>query len=425
MIIKKSGKLSSEDSKTFKVETFEIPVTASSLEISFDYSPRNVFSLENHLNLLIYDSLGRFMGRHDRGTKKFVISLNPSPCALRALPLPGKWKAVLEAHSVLSNVNYVIEIKISGNETYEWRKGELHCHSNHSDGTMTVKELSDYFKRKDVDFFFLTDHTNTSGWRELTEVTGSVGFPGEELNTFSGHGLVLGSNKFIDWKDENFNPLPAEFIQKAVHESQGVFGVAHPFILGDPICTGCEWHYSESPFSFDFVEIWSRLIEEYSLINNRSIFQWINAVRRGTRVTGVAGSDLHNISDEKQLVLRTYVKARRLTLDEVLYSIKKGAVYIDCGALKELKVNGKGVGDIVIYQDGDLEVELSIDFPLKTQALLITKRETIAVDNPTNAKIKISEEIIEGKDFLIVWIKDIQEHTITVTNPIHIVREDA
>jgi len=110
MNINLEGQLLPKDSKTVKWEKFEVPKDVSNVKIRFDYTP-HVAEFENHINLLIYDSMDQFMGRYDRGYENFVVGLNASPAAKRLLPLPGTWKLALENHQLFSDIKYHIEIE--------------------------------------------------------------------------------------------------------------------------------------------------------------------------------------------------------------------------------------------------------------------------------------------------------------------------
>gem|GEM_PF-812136 len=419
------GKLDVSHSKGFRVEELTVPTFAGEVEIRFDYSPRAIAGLNNHLNLLVYDSLGNFVGRYDRGTERFVISAqNASPCAMQILPLPGRWRLLLEAHALSGEVTYRIEAVFRGSENYSWKRGELHTHSVHSDGVMTVTELSDYLHELGVDFFFLTDHSNVAGWRDLPNTKGAVGFPGEELNTYHGHGLILGAKGFVDWKSWSLSPIPSREIHEYVRKSGGLFGVAHPFMPGDPICVGCEWKHKEGPFAFDFVEIWSQLPDEFSLLNQRTVYLWIESLRTGGRVTGVAGSDLHKPTPVDQYALRTEVRVRRLSLFEVLYAIKKGMVRVNSDVLKSFKVNGKEPGEIVCWKGKGPLITIVTEQRKDCRLGIVTQKDVLDLGEVSEAEIRIPSDSLEKNDFVLVWIKNSKDQTLAATNPVVLKREE-
>ena len=410
-------------SKTVKVEGFYVPNETSELTIRFDYAPKSSAKVENHLDLLIYDSMNRFMGRFDSSFTEIRVGSSPSRGARKVLPLPGSWKAVLEAHGIFGKVNYRIEIETEGSEKYSWKVGELHSHSIHSDGVFKVSELADYFKELGFDFFFLTDHSNISGWEELKDIKGIAAFPGQEINTLHGHMLVLGCRNFVDWKDESMEGMEPSEIRRFVRFGEGIIGVAHPFIMGDPLCFSCEWKYTPNPFELDFVEVWTYLLRMYEFVNERLIYEWIKYLRSGRKVTGTVGGDFHRAEEDYLYALRTVVGVRELTLDEVLYAIKSGKVYLSRGGRIDFEISGHTLGDLIEH-DGEDKLMLKIginDITENYEVFLLMRNDTISFGR--NQK-EIEHEIVSptDEDFALVWVKDEKNRTLILTNPIYLRR---
>ncbi len=85
---------------------------------------------------------------------------------------------------------------------------DLHVHSNHSDGTYSVKELIAYGKEKGLKAIALTDHDTVSGVKEALyegEKQGVIVIPGIEISCGNGNSEIhmLGLN--IDHKSSVFN----------------------------------------------------------------------------------------------------------------------------------------------------------------------------------------------------------------------------
>lgn len=65
-------------------------------------------------------------------------------------------------------------------------RADLHMHSVHSDGTLTIKKLLDYAKSKHLDIIAITDHDSTEGVMEAIEYGKEINIkviPGMELST--------------------------------------------------------------------------------------------------------------------------------------------------------------------------------------------------------------------------------------------------
>lgn len=410
------GKIELCESKTVKRIIFDVPTSANKLIVRFEYSPTSIGPLQNHVNLLFYDSLGRFMGRCDRGTKDFIVGLDASVAAVRGKPLPGKWTVFFENHYLFSDVHYRLEIVAEGNEEFHTFKGELHTHSRHSDGSLGVEELSTFLKKKGFDFFFLTDHSNVSGWRELGSVSGAVGFPGQELNTFKGHALVLGASTFVDWKNEEGQEKDFSMIVCEVHRQGALVGVAHPFAMGDPVCVGCKWTYAYDPFSLDFVEVWNADLSRVEL-NYEAIGNWLKVVRNGKRITATAGRDLHK-RDESDW-MSNYVSARGMELSEILWAIKSGRVYLSSVGEIKIDVSGKGVGETVFHGGS---VVLGVENLPRLSLLVVRKREVQQFEVCGSFEKKIDVE--EPEDVLILLGFDSKGRPALIVNPILLIRGD-
>jgi len=84
-----------------------------------------------------------------------------------------------------------------------WYRGDLHAHSEHSDGANTVDEIIDYVRRVGLDYFALTDHNTIAHWDDLARLNvdgGPLLIPGEEITMYGGHANVWALDDWIDWR---------------------------------------------------------------------------------------------------------------------------------------------------------------------------------------------------------------------------------
>jgi len=416
MNINLEGQLLPKDSKTVKWEKFEVPKDVSNVKIRFDYTP-HVAEFENHINLLIYDSMDQFMGRYDRGYENFVVGLNASPAAKRLLPLPGTWKLALENHQLFSDIKYHIEIEFQEDDNliYNWHIGELHTHSIHSDGKLTVKELNDLMRSNNFDFFFLTDHSNNTGWQDFSTL-GKEGIilPGEELNTFKGHILILGNHNFIDWKDMTGQAKPLQSIQNEVRISGGLMGIAHPFWIGDPICVGCAWGYAETPFDFDFVEIWNGDNGQKSIepLNVRALYGWLSALRQGKKIVATSGRDFHDKSGFNWW-MKSHFLLRTVELPEILYAIKNGFLYM---SHEQLTGEFDPVPGTEVNNKNQI-FKFQLSGYTSGYSFVITKKNVINLGEVKSGEVNLKN--LEENDFAVFIMIDKSGTPLIVTNPIY------
>jgi hypothetical protein len=106
-----------------------------------------------------------------------------------------------------------------------WLAGDLHTHTVHSDGGMTVPELARFAVGRGLDFLAITDHNTVSHHRELPAAGAAHGIalvPGQEVTTETGHANALGS---IGWVD--FRERPDAWLETTERDG-GLLSVNHP-----------------------------------------------------------------------------------------------------------------------------------------------------------------------------------------------------
>jgi hypothetical protein len=111
---------------------------------------------------------------------------------------------------------------------FRWLAGDLHAHTVHSDGALTVAELASLAASNGLDFLAVTDHNTVSHHRELVS-SGIVLIPGQELTTDRGHANVFGDVSWVDFR------APADDWLSTVDAGGGLLSVNHP-LGGD-----CAW----------------------------------------------------------------------------------------------------------------------------------------------------------------------------------------
>ncbi len=111
-----------------------------------------------------------------------------------------------------------------------WLAGDLHAHTVHSDGVMTVPELAAFAVRRGLDFLAITDHNTVSHHRELPAASAAAGItllPGQEITVPGGHAGALGDVGWIDFRDG------ADAWLETTERAGGLLSVNHP--LAGPV----------------------------------------------------------------------------------------------------------------------------------------------------------------------------------------------
>ncbi|WP_308249891.1 CehA/McbA family metallohydrolase [Sphaerisporangium fuscum] len=115
-----------------------------------------------------------------------------------------------------------------------WQSGELHAHTVHSDGTLTVPELAALARAQGLDFLAVTDHNTVSHHAELPGAAARAGItlvPGQEVTTDLGHANAFGDIGWIDFRE------PADAWAPVAGGRGGLLSLNHP--LG----ADCAWRH--------------------------------------------------------------------------------------------------------------------------------------------------------------------------------------
>jgi len=186
------------------------------------------------------------------GGARRSYSIAPHAATPGYLPGPlesGEWYVVLGLHRIPpGGVGY--EVRVSIGVTVEvpsttqpvpverpprrdlpappgmrWLACDLHSHTVHSDGTLTVPQLAARAAARGLDVLAVTDHNTISHHAELAEASARYGvllLPGQEVTTDTGHANAFGSIGWVDFRE------PASSWQAAASRDGGLLSINHP-----------------------------------------------------------------------------------------------------------------------------------------------------------------------------------------------------
>lgn len=270
-----------------------------------------------------------------------------------------------------------------------YRPFEMHTHTLHSDGRFTLDQLTAAAKAYGYEGIALTDHNTMSGFDGLTEVPVVNGIPvirGIEWTTFFGHILVLYPERFVDWRRAEPDTIDCYF--REIRAADGVIGIAHPFEVGSPLCTGCHFDYNVRDWNLvDYIEVWSKENPTRRFETPLALAMWTDLLNRGYRIAVTEGRDWHWEKEKK------HAAATWLGLEDGIVSpktvraaIRGGRTYLSCGPRMDLTVRQDGgtftMGDTL--RPGPFRFELTLDRTDRQQAWAefgIIPRELRAVMN--------------------------------------------
>lgn len=195
-----------------------------------------------------------------------------------------------------------------------WLAGDLHAHTVHSDGAMSVAELASLAVTRGLDFVAVTDHNTVSHHASLPLASARYGvtlLPGQEVTTARGHAGVLGDTGWIDFRS------PADSWLAAAERGGGLMSVNHPF-AGD-----VSWLHPMTRRP-PLLEVWHWSWLDPSWTTPLSWWQaWDPAA------IPVGGSDWHRPGSDAPLgTPTTWVESADSSTDAIIEALRAGRVAI-------------------------------------------------------------------------------------------------
>jgi hypothetical protein len=165
--------------------------------------------------------------------------------------------------------------------------GDIHTHTNASDGVFTPEELAVHARRQDLDFLAITNHNQMISPIVLNEISGITLIPGVEWTHYQGHANFLGVNQ----------PYDEPFFTNTEEEMKARFHSAHKrgalIVINHPCDDSCGFQFGLEDLPFDCLEIWNGPMRESNL---RAVHLWQTLLESGKRIPVVGGSDYHRDS---------------------------------------------------------------------------------------------------------------------------------
>ena len=212
-----------------------------------------------------------------------------------------------------------------------WLAGDLHAHTVHSDGVMSVAELAVHAVDRGLDFVAVSDHNTVSQHACLGPLSARYGvtlLPGQEVTTTQGHAGVLGDTGWIDFRE------PAAAWLTAAESAGGLMSVNHPF-------GGAASWLHPMPRRPPLLEVWHWSWLDLTWTTPLS---WWQAWDPGAIPVG--GSDWHRPGSDAPLgTPTTWVLAADPGVDGILAGLRAGRVAIS--ATRDGPVLLRDSGDLV------------------------------------------------------------------------------
>lgn len=305
------------------------------------------------LDLGLLDPAG-FRGWSGGARRRFVVtSEGATPGYVPGPVEPGVWHVLIGLHRVApEGAPYTVRVgfepgplderpvpsalptprpprSIEGTDGRRWWPGDLHAHTEHSDGEQSVLEVAHLAASRGLAFLAVTDHNTVSHHAHLPAAARSSGvtlLPGEEVTTDRGHANAIGTPDWVDFR------APVETWWTAAEAGGGVLTVNHP-LAGD-----CAWRLAEPPAGA-LVEAWHGLA---AFLTDHAL-DWTGE-RDGIPI---GGSDYHRSSDPvRPGQPTTWLEAHEPT----------PAGFVEALRARRVAVSREPTGPVLVARDGEVVV---------------------------------------------------------------------
>lgn len=392
---------------------FQVPDNVRSVSISYTYSKEN----ENVIDLGLEDEKGQFLGWSGGSRSKIHVSeYSATPGYFMEKVHPGEWNILIGAYHVQNDgveVRYEVTFEEEG---YSWLYGDLHMHSDASDGQYDIPTLTKMAKEIGLDFISVTNHNNYSENFSLPKVSGLTLIPGVEWTHYCGHMNFFGIRQPFSG---SFIANDLEQMERIVREAKAngaVISVNHPK------CPFCPYLW-ENDTDFQMIEVWNGPMRK---ANTDAIDWWTGFLKQGRRIPAVGGSDYHRPNDPAELGKPiTAVYAKSPSEEDIMDAIKNGHSYImaDMNGVKlSLDCEGRSFGDQIPKATEYQFCAEAVDMPENAVLKLIDSNGTIQEIEGRDSKAIIKTRITaEGFLYLLVVQRQAgnEEKVLAVSNPVY------
>lgn len=315
---------------------------------------------------------------------------------------------------------------------------EFHSHTNHSDAKFTVSELHLAADNFGYDGLILTDHNSFSGFQELSRLAKESGLTvlsGIEWTTYFGHMLVIGADEIIDWREATPDTID-HWISK-IKSVNGLIGIAHPFDIGSPICTGCHWDFNVQDWSqVDFIEIFNGTSAHQKPESKAAYEMWSSLLDDGERISCSAGRDWHYFEGDDQNPAFNYLEmSGELSPGAIKNAINQGNYYVSLAPKMVWKLKQGNetydIGDLIdkgkyesqiTITDTDIEFmkqfKCEIDHYVIIHNGKIIYQDQLLLNQTENIQLDLAPGYVRLE--VIGFFKDSPDSKIILSNPIYI-----
>jgi len=401
-------KIPKEAEGTYFSIPFPVPANLERITVSYQYE-------SGVIDLGLMGAQENFLGWSGGARSSVWVDPHSATPGYCMVPItPGEWQILVGAYKIPPNgveVRYTIEYHP---QAPRWLKGDLHMHSDASDGQHNIPTLAKIAGRKNLDFIAVANHNNYNENFNLPKISGLTLIPAVEWTHYKGHmnfyGVAAPFNNFIANNEEEMLAL----VNRA-KEKGALISVCHPMDKG----CGYLWQNRDI---FDMVEVWNGPMRP---TNVNGIKWWHELLLEGKKIPLIGGSDYHRgLFPIIMAHPTTHVYAKSPCTSDILNALKNGHAYVTSspnGINIDLKSGEAMMGDTVPWRTG-LTLDVSTQkLGVGMKVRLVTSEGII---NLQNGQQQV-QALPSWKFAYIVIVRKILnfERIAAISNPIYIIHK--
>jgi len=257
---------------------------------------------------------GRMRGWTGAERAHITIEVDAATPGYDADTLSGRWDVVLGIVKLGENCTVEVSVRVVAKKP-RWFVGDIHSHTEHSDGGVTVLDAIQRARASRLDFVALTDHNTVSQNFIRPDDPNILVMPAMELTSYYGHTNFLGVHRPVaDWRCTS----PADVADKMAEAraNGATIVINHPFQRS----AGGKWQ-SGYDVAFDAIEIWNG---PWSPLNEDALAFWQERLVAGHITPATGGSDFHLKNRRRHGRPANRVFADGRSIADILAAIRDG-----------------------------------------------------------------------------------------------------
>lgn len=419
MSLKIVHKITKDRERTYYTIPFNVEQNVEKITVSYSYQHGAKGLLgdlhpTNTVDIGLMDQDGKFLGWSGSSRSEISVGEYSSTKGYLSQPIKaGEWKIIIGAYHIVDEgveVTYNIEFK---KKQPEWLFGDLHIHSDASDGKYDAFTLARLAKKKKLDFIALANHNNFSENFCLPRENDLTFIPAVEWTHYNGHINLFGVNEPFKNSFIANDEAQAEAVIQNARERGALISVNHPK------CSLCPYLWKNE--NFDTVEIWNGPMTARNL---RAIEYWTSLLKQGRKLPAIGGSDYHRPLNPARIANPvTAVLSNSRSSDDILKAIAQGHCFVTSGVngvRPIIRCGDAFMGDTVKNCENRINAEVE---NLKGENLiLVTNNSETLIRKHCYGTVKT--EISLPSDTGFAYLKAVRrvgkkEYVRAITNPIY------